>query len=65
MSIAEIEAAIVKLAPTDVDRLLGWLADYREKAWDQQIAADIESGKLDDLLAEVDAEIEAGIATPL
>jgi hypothetical protein len=65
MNIAEIEAAIVKLAPTEIDRLLAWLADYREKAWDQQIASDLESGKLDDLLAEVDAEIEAGIATPL
>lgn len=65
MSVAEIEAAIIKLDPTDLDRLWAWLAAYRERAWDEQIADDIDSGKLDKLIADVDAEIEAGLAIPL
>lgn len=65
MSIVEIEAAIIKLEPIEIDRLLVWLADHRDRAWDEQIARDLESGKLDGLLTEVDTEIEAGTATPL
>lgn len=55
MRVAEIEAAIIKLDPTDLDRL----STYRERAWDEQIAADLDSGRLGELTASVDAEIEA------
>lgn len=65
MSILEIEAAITKLQPTEVDRLLAWLADYREQVWDREIESDLASGKFDDLLSEIDNEISAGIAQPV
>ena len=35
-------------------------ADADMRAWDAQIEADLAAGKLDSLLAEVDAEIAAG-----
>lgn len=65
MSITEIESAIEKLPAEEVSELMEWFEVYYHQMWDRQIADDLESGKLDSLLAEVDEEIEAGLATPL
>ncbi len=65
MSITEIENAITKLPAAEVDDLFSWLADYRHRRWDRQIADDVQAGRLDDIFAEVDAEIEAGLGKPL
>ena len=65
MSIVEIEAAITKLPPSDVDKLMTWLADHHARLWDKQIGDDLDAGRLDKVLDEVDREIEAGQATPL
>ena len=65
MGIKEIEAAIAQLAPKDVVKLLEWLEEYHAQLWDKQIESDLESGRLDAVLAEVDAEYEAGQAQPL
>ena len=65
MSIAEIEDAIIELSSADVDKLMSWLEEYHDKMWDAQIANDLDAGRLDSLLDEVDAEIGAGMATPL
>lgn len=65
MSIGEIEKAIEQLPPEEVGSLLSWLAEYHARLWDRQIEDDLEAGRLDALLAEVDAEYEAGQAKPL
>jgi hypothetical protein len=65
MSVTEIEAAITKLASGDLGELMSWLEDYHAKVWDKQIADDLDSGRLDTLLADVDREYEAGLAEPL
>ena len=65
MSITEIETAIRKLPASEVSELMTWLERYHEQTWDKQIAVDLEAGRLDELLAEVDAEYEAGLAKPL
>jgi hypothetical protein len=65
MSIAEIEAAITQLPPEEVDKLLFWLEEYQAARWDKQITDDLDSGRLDKLLNEVEEEIEAGLAKPL
>lgn len=65
MSITEIEKAIEKLPAEDVSKLMAWFEAYYHQMWDKQIAEDLESGRLDSLLAEVDEEIEAGLAKPL
>jgi hypothetical protein len=39
-----------------------WIEDYHARLWDKQIADDLESGKLDDLLAEVEEEYLAGLS---
>ncbi len=65
MSVKEIEAAIVQLPVQDVTALMSWLAEHHAEMWDKQIEEDLDSGRLDALLAEVDQEYEAGLAQPL
>ena len=65
MSIKEIEEAITRLPAKDVAELMAWLAEYHAQLWDQQIEEDLEAGRLDALLAEVDEEHEKGLGQPL
>jgi hypothetical protein len=65
MGIREIEKAIVQLPAKDLDKLAHWLEDYRAQMWDKQIEEDLEAGRLDALLAEVDEEYEAGLSQRL
>ena len=60
-----MEAAITKLASDDLAELMSWLENYHAKVWDKQVADDLESGRLDTVLADVDREYEAGLADPL
>ena len=65
MSVAEIESAISQLPAEELAKLVAWLQEYRADLWDQQIEADLEAGRLDALLAEVDKKYQAGLAKPL
>ncbi|PSQ87836.1 MAG: hypothetical protein BRD42_00840 [Bacteroidetes bacterium QS_3_64_15] len=65
MSVKEIENAITQLSPEELVELSAWLADYRAQVWDNQIERDLDAGRLDALLKEVDEEYEAGEAKPL
>jgi len=65
MSVKEIEAAIVQLPVKDVTELVAWLAEHHAEVWDKQIEYDLDAGRLDALLAEVDQEYKAGLAKPL
>jgi hypothetical protein len=55
-----IKAAIGHLPPEEQARLADWVLDRFDKDWDRQIAADVEAGKLDSLLEEVDRDARAG-----
>ena len=59
MSVKEIEAAISQLPAKEVTELMSWLAEHHAPVWDKQIEHDLEAGRLDALLAEVDKEYEA------
>ena len=65
MSVKEIEVAITQLPVEKLVELSTWLEEYQAQVWDEQIEKDLETGRLDALLAEVDAEYEAGLAQPL
>jgi len=65
MSVQEIETAITQLSNTEVDTLLTWLEEYHARLWDEQIEQDVEAGRLDELLKQVDEEYEAGLSKPL
>jgi len=61
MSVKEIEIAITQLPATELAELMAWLENYYAQMWDRQIEEDLEAGRLDALLAEVDKEYEAGL----
>ncbi len=65
MSVREIEVAITQLPVDKLVELSSWLEEYQAQVWDEQIENDLDAGRLDALLAEVDAEYEAGLAQPL
>ncbi len=65
MSVTGIQAAITELTSDDLADLMNWLEDYRAKLWDKQIEEDLQAGRLDAVLAEVDEEYEAGLGQPL
>lgn len=65
MSVKDIENAITQLSAKDLAELSAWLGDYRAEVWDEQLERDLDTGRLDALLEEVDAEFEAGKAEPL
>jgi hypothetical protein len=49
MSIEEIEAVISQLSPDDFARLATWFMEFRVRARDLQLDADVKGGKLDQL----------------
>ncbi len=65
MSVQEIEIAITQLPKSKLIELVVWLEDYHHQVWDKQIEDDLDSGRLDSLIAEVEKEYEAGLARPL
>lgn len=65
MSIHEIETAIIQLPMEKFLALSAWFEDYHDRVWDRQIETDVATGRLDELIAEIDAEYEMGLAKPL
>ena len=59
-TVEEIKAAIGHLSPEEQARLADWVVERFEKDWDRRIAADVEAGRLDSLLEEVDRDAKAG-----
>ena len=55
-----IEQLITSLKKEDIERLALWLDEFRAEEWDGQIEADMQAGKLDDLIVKARAEIAAG-----
>lgn len=60
MSLTEIRAEISKLTDEERRQLLRELEEAEAAAWDRQIANDFAAGKLDDLIAEAEADVKAG-----
>jgi hypothetical protein len=53
----EVESAIKQLPQGEVRHLAKWIQAYLDEMWDQQIAGDVASGKLDHLIAQAEADI--------
>jgi hypothetical protein len=65
MSLKDIERAITQLPSNELTELVAWLHDYHHQIGDKQIEDDLDSGRLDSLIAEAEKEYEAGLARPL
>lgn len=64
-SLKNIKTAIADLSEAEMRQLSDWLQTYLSDRWDQEMAADACSGKLDRLLQKVNADIEANRIKPL
>ena len=60
VSLAEIKTAIEHLSFKEWAELAAWLHGWRDDKWDEQMKRDIASGKLDDVLREVEEDVKAG-----
>ena len=66
MSLAEIKNAVSTLPPTELAELAAFIWEQDNLAWDREIAVDFSpGGKHHGVLAEVDAQIDAGDFKPL
>ncbi len=60
MSIDQIKEAIERLSLEERAELAASLHGWKDDEWDEQMKRDIASGKLDNVLREVDDDIRAG-----
>lgn len=65
MSVQEIETAITQLSSEEFWKLSDWILEQRNRDWDRQIEDDFNSGRLDALLDQADAEYEQGLTKPV
>jgi hypothetical protein len=65
-SLAEIVTAVKNLSEEEKGEFLERLAEIDfDDAWDRQIEGDVKTGRLDDLIAQAEADIAAGRTKPL
>ncbi len=65
MTVAEIESAIEKLPAREVSKLSEWLAEFEARIRDEQIADDLQNGKLQNLIEEAEKDFSEGKCQPL
>jgi hypothetical protein len=65
MPLEEIEKQITQLSPEELKKFSAWFDDYMSDEWDRQIERDVNAGKFDPLIAQLDANFEAGLCKPL
>ena len=65
MTVTELEKAITRLSKQELDRFRDWFDEYYAELWDKQIEDDAKAGRLDELIAEANAEYNAGLSKPL
>jgi hypothetical protein len=56
----EIERQVRALPPDELAQFREWFFRFAADDWDRQIAADLQAGRLDDLLEEARNDLEAG-----
>jgi hypothetical protein len=63
--VEQIEQQIRELSAPEFSELRDWVLEQDWKAWDAQIESDARAGKLDEVIAEADADYKAGRTRPL
>jgi len=65
MSAIELEQAVKKLPPQELQIFSDWFEQYTSDKWDEKIEKDILSGRLAKLAAKADEDFEAGRCSSL
>lgn len=63
-TVQEIEKAIEHLPADEFFKLGEWFDDQRERLWDERIARDAQTGRLDFLIEEARAARKSGTLRP-
>jgi hypothetical protein len=58
--VEHIEQQIAALSADELAAFRRWFAEFDADAWDRQIEADLNAGKLDRLIAEAEADYNSG-----
>jgi hypothetical protein len=64
-TLLEIEKAIENLPSTEFRKLHRWVSERDSTQWDEEIAADANAGKFDELRQRVRSDYEAGRCSDL
>ena len=59
-SISHLKGEVEKLSPSEQAEFRTWFLTRDNELWDSQIAADLQAGKLDQMIAEAIAERSSG-----
>jgi hypothetical protein len=59
----EIEEAVLRLSPAELDAFRIWFAEFDAAAWDRQMEDDVAAGLLDGLAEEALEDLRAGRCT--
>ena len=59
-SVIEIKEAIAQLSQRQQLELARWFEELMEDAWDAQIEQDVQTGRLDHLIAQAESDIASG-----
>lgn len=62
-SVEEIEDAVQRLSPAELDAFREWFAEFAAAAWDRQMEDDVAAGRLDALANEAIEDLRAGRCT--
>jgi hypothetical protein len=65
MSLVELKEQTKELSSNELFEFARWVRELEAAAWDREIESDLESGRFDDLLNEVQADIDIGNIKPL
>lgn len=57
-ALPDLQRAILRLAPRELAELLTWIDDYRAQMWDRQAQSDLDTSRLDALLAEIAGDLD-------
>ena len=64
-TLAEIERAVERLAPSELTVFRAWFVAYDADAWDREMQGDEDAGRLDALASEAREDLRAGRCTDL
>jgi hypothetical protein len=65
MSLTELKAQTRTLNSEELFEFGRWVRELEADAWDQQIEADFDAGRLDHLIKEIENDIARGNIKPL
>lgn len=63
--VAIAEKLIRELSPEELGQFSRWFADFQDRIWERQIAADSGAGKLDRLIEKAKADHRSGLSKEL